>query len=78
MAQRGGEELQQQVGLPAVGAVVEQGEDDRLHEESCFILGHQEDQLGQVQRLSLENTHTHLNYASHWRKLSTGHIRGGK
>ena len=42
------EELEQKVLLPLVGGVVVQGEDDRVHELGGFILGHLEDQLGQV------------------------------
>ena len=53
MAQGCGEELQQQVGLPAVGAVVEEREDDGLQEICCLVLGHQEDELGQVEGLGL-------------------------
>ena len=42
------EELEQKVLLPLVGGVVVQGEDDCVHELGGLILGHLEDQLGQV------------------------------
>lgn len=47
------EELQQQEGLSAVGAVVEQTEDQHLHKGGGATLRHQEYQLGQIQRLCL-------------------------
>ena len=47
------EQLQQQEGLPAVGAVVKQTKHQHLHEGGGATLRHQEDQLSQVQRLSL-------------------------
>ena len=46
--QGGLEEFQQQVLLPLVGRVVVQGEDHRVHELGGLVLGHLEDELGQV------------------------------
>ena len=42
------EELQQQVLLALVGGVVVQREDHRVHELGGLVLGHLEDELGQV------------------------------
>lgn len=56
VSQRLSEQLQQQEGLPAVGAVVEQTEHQHLQEGGGATLRHQEDQLSQVQRLSLKQT----------------------
>ena len=53
VAQGSGEELEHEVGLSAVGAIVEEGEDDSLHEAGGLVLGHEEDQLCQVLRLRL-------------------------
>lgn len=54
IAQRLGEQLQQQEGIPAVRAVVKQTEDQHLHEGGGASLRHQENELSQVERLSLE------------------------
>lgn len=42
------EELQQQICLSTVRAIVKESEDDRLHETCALILWHQEYELGQV------------------------------
>lgn len=55
VSQRLSEQLQQQVGFPAVGAVVKQTEHQHLHEGGGATLRHQEDQLSQVQGLSLKH-----------------------
>lgn len=54
LLQRRLEELEQQVLLPLVGGVVVQREDHRVHELGGFILGHLEDELGQVGRVGLQ------------------------
>lgn len=48
------EELEQQVLLPLVGGIVVQREDHRVHELCGFILGHLENELGQVGRVGLQ------------------------
>lgn len=58
IAQRLGEELQQQEGIPAVRAVVKEAEDQHLHEGGGASLRHQENELSQVERLSLEQQST--------------------
>lgn len=58
IAQRLGEQLQQQEGIPAVRAVVKQTEDQHLHEGGGASLRHQENELSQVERLSLEQQST--------------------
>ena len=52
--QGGPEQLEQQVLLALVGAVVEEGEDDGLHELGGFALRHLEDELGQVGGVGLQ------------------------
>ena len=54
LLQGGLEELQQQVLLALVGGVVVQREDHRVHELGRLVLGHLEDQLGQVRWVGLE------------------------
>jgi hypothetical protein len=54
LLQGGLEEFEQQVLLSLVGGVVIQGEDHRVHELSGLILGHLEDQLGQVGGVGLQ------------------------
>lgn len=58
VSQRLSEQLQQQEGLPAVGAIVKKAEHQHLHEGRGATLRHQEDQLGQVQGLSLKHAET--------------------
>lgn len=48
------EEFKQQVFLSLVGGVVVQGEDDRIHKLGGLVLGHLEDQLGQVGWIGLK------------------------
>ena len=50
------EELEQQVLLSLVRGVVIQGEDYRIHELCGFILGHLENQLGQIRGIGLKES----------------------
>lgn len=50
------EELEQQVLLSLVGGVVIQGEDYGVHELCGFILGHLEDQLGEIRGVGLKGS----------------------
>lgn len=47
------EQLEQKVGLPAVGGVAVQTENHSLHELGGSVLRHLKDQLGQIDGLSL-------------------------
>lgn len=53
------EELEQEVLLTLVGGVVVQGEDHSVHELGGLVLGHLEDQLGQVDGVCLEKERNH-------------------
>lgn len=54
LLQRCLEELEQQESLPWGGRVVVEREDHRLHELSGLVLGHLEDEPGQVHGLRLQ------------------------
>lgn len=58
ITQRLGEQLQQQEGIPAVRAVVKQTEDQHLHAGGGTSLRHQENELSQVERMSLKQQST--------------------
>ena len=53
------EEFEEQVFLTLVGGIVVQGEDHRVHELGGLVLGHLEDQLGQVGWVCLEKNRDH-------------------
>lgn len=58
-------ELEQQELLSLVGGVVVEGEDHRVHELGGLVLGHLEDELGQVGWVGLRHTGNAMQFQQH-------------
>lgn len=70
------EQLEQKVCLPAVGGIVVQTENHSLHELGGSVLRHLEDQLGQIDGLSLRTIGETEGWERSWRTSDQTSCKG--